>query len=127
MNKIISLFNYKTILWIVFILVFQYQGFSQTSETGMASFYNDKFEGRSTASGAPYKKNKMTAAHRTLPFKTRITVTNLNNQKTVIVTINDRGPFVKGRVLDLSKTAAIKLDFIDKGITKVKWEIVSDK
>lgn len=127
MNKIIGFLNCKRILWGVFILVIHYQGFSQTSETGMASFYNDKFEGRSTASGAPYKQKKMTAAHRTLPFNTRIKVTNLSNKKTVVVTINDRGPFVKDRVLDLSKAAAIKLDFIDKGVTKVKWQVVSDK
>jgi rare lipoprotein A len=127
MNKIIGFLNCKRILWGVFILVIHYQGFSQTSETGMASFYNDKFEGRSTASGAPYKQKKMTAAHRTLPFNTRIKVTNLSNKKTVVVTNNDRGPFVKDRVLDLSKAAAIKLDFIDKGVTKVKWQVVSDK
>ena len=127
MNKIIGFLNCKRILWGVFILVIHYQGFSQTSETGMASFYNDKFEGRSTASGAPYKQKKMTAAHRTLPFNTRIKVTNLSNKKTVVVTINDRGPFVKDRVLDLSKAAAIKLDFLDKGVTKVKWQVVSDK
>jgi len=127
MNKIFSLFNCKRILWGVFIIVFHYQGFSQTTETGMASFYNDKFEGRITASGEPYKQKKMTAAHRTLPFKTRIKVTNLSNEKTIIVTINDRGPFVKDRILDLSKAAAIKLDFIEKGVTKVKWQILYDK
>jgi len=126
MNKIIGFLNCKRILWGVFILVIHYQGFSQTSETGMASFYNDKFEGRSTASGELYKQKKMTAAHRTLPFNTRIKVTNLSNEKTVIVTINDRGPFVKDRILDLSKAAAIKLDFIDKGVTRVKWEVISE-
>lgn len=127
MNKNIIHFSFKPILWVFFVFVLNHQGYAQTSETGMASYYNDKFEGRPTASGEPYKQNKMTAAHRTLPFKTRITVTNLSNQKTVVVTINDRGPFVKERILDLSKAAAIKLDYIDQGVTKVKWEVLSDK
>lgn len=99
---------------------------SQTSEIGMASFYNDKFEGKVTASGELFSQSKLTAAHRTLPFKTKIKVTNLLNKRTVIVTINDRGPFVEGRILDLSKKAAVKLDFVDKGVVKVKLEVVGD-
>ena len=68
----------------------------------------------------------MTAAHRTLPFDTQIKVTNLNNKRTVIVTVNDRGPFVEGRIIDLSKAAAKELDFMDQGITKVMLEVLSD-
>ncbi len=94
---------------------------------GLASFYSDKFEGRTTASGEIYKQEKMTAAHRTLPFNTRIKVTNLANKKSVIVTVNDRGPFVKDRIVDLSKQAAIKLDFIDKGVAKVRLEVLVKK
>lgn len=125
MNKIVTFFKFRHIVLVALFFVSQLQGFSQTSETGMASFYNDKFEGRTTASGEPYKQKQMTAAHRTLPFHTKIKVTNLSNQKTVIVNINDRGPFVKDRILDLSRAAAVKLDFIDEGVTKIKWEIVS--
>ena len=104
-----------------------YNGFSQSTETGMASFYNDKFEGKTTASGEVFSQSKLTAAHKTLPFKTKIKVTNLANKLSVIVTINDRGPFVEGRILDLSKKAAIKLDFVDNGVAKVKLEVIGGK
>lgn len=102
-------------------------GFSQSSQTGMASFYNDKFEGKTTASGEVFSQSKLTAAHKTLPFKTKIKVTNLANNRSVIVTVNDRGPFVKGRILDLSKKAAVKLDFVDQGVAKVKWQVLEKK
>lgn len=118
--------RFHIILGLVLMFSCQQNIFSQTSQTGMASFYSDKFEGRKTASGEAYKQKKMTAAHRTLPFNTKIKVTNLDNKKTVIVKVNDRGPFVNNRILDLSKAAAIKLDFIDKGVTKVKWELISE-
>ena len=91
---------------------------------GKASYYADKFEGRLTASGAKYKHTKLTAAHKLLPFGTKVKVTNLDNNKTVIVEINDRGPFVSGRIIDLSKSAAKKLDFIHAGITEVSIEVV---
>lgn len=116
----------KYLFTILFIIVCHH-GFSQSSETGMASFYNDKFEGKTTASGEVFSQSKLTAAHRTLPFKTKIKVTNLANKRSVIVTINDRGPFVKDRIIDLSKKAAVKLDFIDKGVAKVKLEVVGAK
>lgn len=109
------------------MMLFYYQGFSQAAETGLASFYNDTFEGKTTANGEVYKRNKMTAAHRTLPFNTKIKVTNLTNRKSVIVRVNDRGPFVKDRIVDLSKEAAVKLDFIDKGVTKVRLEVLKSK
>src|SRR5690606_41693222 len=80
-------------------------------QTGKASFYADKFEGSPTASGEKYRHNKLTAAHKTLPFGTRVRVTNLSNNKTVDVVINDRGPYVENRIIDLSKSAAEKLDF----------------
>ena len=99
-------------------------GYSQVSETGMASFYSDKFEGKITANGDTYSASKMTAAHPTLPFGTRVKVTNLSNNKSVTVTVNDRGPFVKNRIIDLSKAAAEKLDYIDQGVTQVKIEVL---
>jgi rare lipoprotein A len=97
-------------------------GYSQSVEIGMASYYSDKFEGKKTASGELYKSSKMTAAHPTLPFGTLVKVTNLSNNKSVNVTVNDRGPFVKDRIIDLSKSAAVKLDYIDQGVAKVKVE-----
>lgn len=93
-------------------------------QTGKASFYADKFEGVSTASGEKYRHNKLTGAHKTLPFGTKVRVTNLDNNQSVEVTINDRGPYVEGRVIDLSKEAAEKLGFINKGLADVKLEVV---
>ncbi|OPX33970.1 hypothetical protein B1H10_04650 [candidate division KSB1 bacterium 4484_188] len=83
---------------------------------GTASFYGAKFHGQKTASGEIFDMNKLTAAHRTLPFGTVCRVTNLANKKSVIVKINDRGPFVPGRVLDLSRGAAQALGAIPQGV-----------
>jgi rare lipoprotein A len=94
----------------------------QYSATGLASYYADKFDGRQTASGEIYSHSKLTAAHPTLPFGTMLKVTNLKNGKSVIVRVNDRGPFVNGRIIDLSKNAAIKIDAIRDGLVKVKIE-----
>lgn len=94
-------------------------------QTGKASYYADKFEGSPTASGEKYKGSKMTAAHRSLPFGTKIRVTNLENNESVILEVNDRGPFVDGRVLDVSKAAAEKLGFFNQGIADVKIEVVN--
>ncbi|UII34275.1 septal ring lytic transglycosylase RlpA family protein [Fulvivirga ulvae] len=111
---------------LVLLFIFCLQSFLYAQEEhGKASFYADKFEGRSTASGEKYRHTKLTAAHRTLPFGTSVKVTNLDNNKSVTVRINDRGPFVKGRVIDLSKSAAQKLNFIRQGTADVKIEIVS--
>ena len=92
-------------------------------EAGMASFYADSFHGRKTASGDSYDKGAMTAAHRTLPFDTRVKVTNLDNGRSAWVRINDRGPFVEGRIIDLSGAAARKLQMIETGTAKVRLEI----
>jgi len=117
----------KKLLFLYLLLTMYYHGFSQSSQIGKASYYSEKFEGKPTASGELYHGNEMTAAHPTLPFFTRIKVTNLENKRSVIVTVNDRGPFVKGRIVDLSKAAAMKLDFIDKGVAKVELEVVQNK
>ena len=93
-------------------------------QTGKASFYADKFEGVSTASGEKYRHNKLTGAHKTLPFGTKVRVTNLDNNQSVEVIINDRGPYVEGRIIDLSKAAAEQLGFINKGLADVKLEVV---
>jgi rare lipoprotein A len=89
-------------------------------ENGVASYYADKFDGRKTASGAVFRQNKLTAAHRTLPFGTKVKVKNLSNGKTVKVTVNDRGPFVQGRTIDLSKKAAQKIGMVQKGVAQVQ-------
>ncbi|QSS97067.1 septal ring lytic transglycosylase RlpA family protein [Psychroflexus sp. ALD_RP9] len=100
-------------------------GFSQI-QTGKASFYADKFEGRQTASGEIYTHNKATAAHRKLAFGTKVRVTNLANNKSVIVVINDRGPFIRGRIIDLSKSAAQILGFVGSGVADVNVEVLSN-
>jgi rare lipoprotein A len=93
-------------------------------QTGVASYYAHEFHGRKTASGERYNMNGLTAAHKTLPFNTRVKVTNLSNDKSVVVRINDRGPFKKGRIIDLSLAAAKKIDLIGPGSAKVRIEIV---
>jgi len=89
-------------------------------EKGLASYYAHKFHGRKTASGERYDEKKLTAAHPLLPFNTMVNVVNLRNGKQVNVRINDRGPFVKGRIIDLSYAAAKELGMIRAGIVKVR-------
>jgi rare lipoprotein A len=97
--------------------------FAQT-QTGKASYYADKFEGRMTASGEKYKHNKLTAAHKTLPFGTKVRVTNISNGNVVDVIVNDRGPYADGRIIDLSKSAAEKLGFVALGLTDVRVDVI---
>jgi rare lipoprotein A len=91
-------------------------------QRGKASWYGGKFHGGPTASGETYNKRSMTAAHRSLPFGTRVRVTNLRNGRSVIVRINNRGPYSKGRIIDLSELAAEKLGMIEAGVVPVKVE-----
>jgi len=93
------------------------------SESGVASWYGDDFNDRLTASGEKFNMNSMTAAHRTLPLNTVVRVTNLENGKTVLVRINDRGPYAKGRIIDLSAAAARKLGMRDEGTARVRLEV----
>ncbi|HEX7366382.1 MAG TPA: septal ring lytic transglycosylase RlpA family protein [Pelobium sp.] len=90
------------------------------TQSGKASYYADKFNGRKTASGEKFRNSKLTAAHKTLPFGTKVKVTNLRNGQSVKVTINDRGPFVAGRIIDLSKKAARKIGITKEGVGNVK-------
>lgn len=94
------------------------------AEVGHASFYGNKFNGRSTASGEKFTQSKLTAAHKRYAFGTLVKVTNLANGKSVIVRINDRGPFVRGRVIDVSMSAAKSLGFVRAGTAKVKLELI---
>ena len=93
-------------------------------ETGIASYNASKFQNRKTASGEIFNNNLMTAAHKTLPFGTVVIVNNLNNGKSVKVRINDRGPFVKGRIIDLTRAAFSQIASLDKGIEKVEIRVV---
>jgi rare lipoprotein A len=95
-----------------------------TVEYGVSSYYADDFHGKLTANGEVYDMYGITAAHNTLPLNTIIRVTNLENKKSIIVRINDRGPFIKNRILDCSYGAAIKLGFIRKGTARVKIEVI---
>lgn len=104
--------------------------FAQTqkpfSQEGQCSYYADKFHGRSTASGERYDKTLFTCAHMTLPYGTNLKVTNLTNGKSVVVKVNDRGPFSPNRVVDVSKAAAEALEMITAGVVKVRLEITSE-
>jgi rare lipoprotein A len=97
---------------------------STTSWSGLASYYADKYQGRKTASGERFDQKAMTAAHRTLPFGTKVKVTNVANGKSVIVRINDRGPFVKGRVIDLSRSAFSAIGNPASGTVRVVVTVV---
>lgn len=94
------------------------------TQTGKASYYALMLEGYQTASGVVYRKDSMTAAHRKLPLGTVVRVTNLENNKEVVVEVNDRGPYAKGRIIDLSRSAAKKLDMIEPGVVEVRVEVV---
>ena len=94
-----------------------------TPETGIASYYGVPYHGRQTASGEVFNMNDLTAAHPTLKFGTRVKVTHLVNNLSVTVRINDRGPFVKGRVIDLSQAAAKELQMVRSGLAEVRIEI----
>lgn len=91
---------------------------------GISSYYAEKFHGRLTASGEIYNMNKVSAAHQTLPLNSIVKVTNLENNKVVELKINDRGPFIKNRILDCSYGAAVKLGFVSQGTTIVKIEVL---
>ena len=92
---------------------------------GIASYYHGWLNGKTTANGEKYNKSLMTAAHPSLPFNSKVKVTNLNNQKSIVVRINDRGPFVNKRIIDLSRAAADSLDFIYNGLAKVQLTVLS--
>ena len=91
-------------------------------QQGKASYYGSPHHGRKTASGEPFNKNALTGAHRSLPFGSLVRVTNLNNQKSIVVRINDRGPYAKGRIIDLSEQAARQLNMVGAGVAQVKIE-----
>jgi len=93
-------------------------------QVGTASWYGEQFDGKTTASGEPYDMYDFTAAHPTLPLGTYVRVTNLHNGKAVIVRVNDRGPVIDGRIIDVSYNAARALDFKSKGVQRVRLDLV---
>jgi rare lipoprotein A len=92
----------------------------------MAAWYGDKFNGRKTASGERFNMHELTAAHRTLPFNSLVKVTNLNNKASVVVRINDRGPFARNRIIDLSRAAAPKIGLDRSGTAPVRIELAEE-
>jgi len=100
---------------------------SPTILDGVASYYGKEHHGKKTANGEIFDMNKLTAAHRSLPFGSQVKVTNLSNNRSVTVRINDRGPYVSGRIIDLSQAAAERLEMIQAGIVRVKVEILDAK
>lgn len=108
-------------------VTYQPQEYENYEEVGQASWYGDDFHGRATANGEVYNMRDKTAAHRTLPLPSIVRVTNLDNGKSTIVRVNDRGPFASNRVIDVSESVAEELDFKDKGVANVKIEFLKDE
>ncbi|MGH6661344.1 MAG: septal ring lytic transglycosylase RlpA family protein, partial [Rhodospirillales bacterium] len=99
----------------------------QYDETGIASWYGAQFHGRRTANGEPYDMNALTAAHRTLPMPSYVRVTNLENGRSLILKVNDRGPFARGRIIDISRRGSQLLGFHDVGTARVRVQIMADQ
>ena len=95
-------------------------------KTGTASYYGARHHGKRTASGEPFNQNALTAAHPRLPFGTRLLVTNLSNKKSVVVRVNDRGPYTRGRIIDVSRKAAQQLGMLSSGTAKVRVQGLSN-
>lgn len=103
------------------------QEYKQYKNTGVASWYGKPFHGRATANGEVYNQNSLTAAHPTLPLPSVVRVTNLENGRSVILRVNDRGPFAKGRIIDVSSQAAKVLGFYEQGTARVKVELLPNE
>jgi rare lipoprotein A len=113
----------KAVVFLLLILFTAVPGVFAAQE-GLASWYGGKFQGRVTSSGELFDTNLMTAAHRSLPFGTIVKVTDQESGKSTLVKINDRGPFVEGRIIDLSRAAAEELDMVGRGVARVSLEVV---
>lgn len=112
------------LLFLAAIAISSCSGSRKFTQVGKASYYSNKFQGRKMANGDRYRKSKLTAAHNTLPFGTKVKVTNQQNGKTVKVKITDRGPHARGRIVDLSLAAANRLDMVAAGIAPVKLKVI---
>ena len=116
-------YYFTAIAMMAFLFASQF-AIAQAEEYGVASYYDDSFQGSKTASGEPYDKGKYTGAHKKLPFGTIIKVTRLDTKESVKIRINDRGPYIKGRIVELSKKAADKINLVTAGVAKVKIEVL---
>jgi rare lipoprotein A len=125
-KKIVIFFISLSLLFVGCVRVKYFPEAKGDVERGMASWYGPDFHGKPTSNREIYDMFDMTAAHQTLPFGTHVIVTNLNNSKAVTVRINDRGPFVKGRIIDLSYAAAKVLDMVGLGTAPVSIEVLKD-
>ena len=121
-NLFPKLFFFTCLIFSNLSLLFSQEG---VVLNGQASYYHDKFDGRMTASGEVFDQNGMTCAHKTLDFGTILKITNLENNLSVTVRVNDRGPFVEGRIVDLTKAAAQKIGLYEMGVCNAKVEIIS--
>ncbi|SEW11204.1 septal ring lytic transglycosylase RlpA family protein [Chitinophaga arvensicola] len=110
----------RVLLFIIVVMTVATSCSRKITESGKASYYANSFDGKRTASGETFHQRSLTAAHKTLPFGTRVTVTNIANGKSVKVRINDRGPFVAGRIIDLSSKAASKIGMLNTGVANVE-------
>ncbi len=114
---------FRTILLNSFLWLFTIVN-AQESQEGYASFYHDNFHGRRTACGERFDNNSFTCAHRSLPFGTKVEITNLNNGKYIVATVNDRGPYVKNRIVDVTKRVAQELEFQKQGVAMVNVKVL---
>lgn len=126
MNNYFSVMSMRSIILCLLVCTL-FACSRKVTETGKASFYANKFNGRKTASGERFRNSALTAAHKTLPFGTTVKVTNVKNGKSVKVRINDRGPFVAGRIVDLSARAARAIDIHKEGVGTVKVQYKKKK
>ena len=117
----------KAFFWLLLSLSPLFAGTCLAAEEGIAAYYSDVFHGKKTASGKIYNKHKMTGAHKTIPFGTKVRVTDLTNNQSVVVTITDRGPYSETRIIDLSRAAAMEIDLIQRGIGPVRLEIIDEQ
>ncbi|GEO05622.1 hypothetical protein AAE02nite_32860 [Adhaeribacter aerolatus] len=111
-------------LGLILLVMASCTGSRAFTQTGNASFYSNKFQGKKMANGQPYRKRKLTAAHNTLPFGTKVKVKNQENGRTVKVKITDRGPHSRNRILDLSLAAARRLDMVQSGVVPVTIKVI---
>ena len=109
--------------WLASSIVASAQAGNADSKTVTASYYSDRYNGRRTASGQRFSNNALTAAHRTLAFGTKVKLTNVQNNKSVVVRVNDRGPFVKGREISVTRAAASRLGFVRAGTASVRMDV----
>lgn len=119
----------KKLVAFIFMVFFSCYLYAQKEnvQTGTASYYANKFEGRKTSSGQLFRQDSLTCAHKTLPFGTKLEVRNLSNDSVVVVTVNDRLPKSSSRMVDLTMRAARQLNFVKKGLTKVEIRVLGNK